>query len=105
MRCAAPFPSGEQRRGMCWRLGIGALRTGSWGHTYAGKRPDLGADEEVGIGWRLDPDAGTAADSAGLGLTVPLRPSWVSWATLAPSLVSTPRCRRDASGETSIAVS
>src|SRR5207302_1808740 len=55
-------------------VGIGAIRTGSWGHTYAGKQPHLGAEEEVGIGWRLDADAGTATDSVGLGLTVPLRP-------------------------------
>lgn len=50
------------------------IRPGVWGHTYAGNRPHLGVAEEVGIGWRLDADAGTAIDTAGLGLAVPLRP-------------------------------
>jgi acetamidase/formamidase len=71
--CGPVFIRGAEP-GDVLEVGIDAMQTGSWGHTYAGKRPDLGTDEEVGIGWRLDADAGTATDTNGLGLTVPLRP-------------------------------
>jgi acetamidase/formamidase len=71
--CGPVFVRGAEP-GTVLEVRIGAIRTGSWGHTYAGKRPDLGAEEEVGIGWRLDPDAGTATDIVGLDLTVPLHP-------------------------------
>jgi acetamidase/formamidase len=71
--CGPVFVRGAEP-GDVLEVGIGAIRPGSWGHTYAGKRPKLRAEEEVGVGWRLDADAGTATDTIGLGLTVPLRP-------------------------------
>jgi acetamidase/formamidase len=53
---------------------MGEIRPGTWGHTYVARRPDLGVDQEAGIGWNLDADAGTATDASRLDITIALRP-------------------------------
>jgi acetamidase/formamidase len=58
---------------------IGEIRPGPWGWTWAGPmenrtRQYSGLEDDAGIGWRIDPDAGTATDIHGYGLTIPLRP-------------------------------
>lgn len=75
--CGPVFVRGAEP-GDVLEVRIGEIRPGTWGWTWAGPRPhmayDLRVRQNVSVGWRIDPEACTATDMEGLGITVPIRP-------------------------------